>query len=118
LSFDIVVADIDHQRGIVDEDVDAAKGIGRRRRHGQCRRFVSDIDLDGNGPPATGDDLVGHRLRAFPIEIGDDDSRAGRRQTQGIGPADGIAAPAGASDDRDFAIKAELVEGEGHGSVS
>ena len=51
---------------------------------------------------AVGDDLLGHPLRRFGIDIGDDDRRTLARQCLGIGLAD---ATTGSGDDGDLVFE-------------
>ena len=65
-------------RGVVDEDVDAAQLCHDTLGHRLDGAAVGDVDLDGDGAPAAGRDLLGDpvALRFRPA----DDGGAGRRQ--------------------------------------
>ena len=89
-----------------DGGVDECLGAGR----------LAHVVRVGDGRPAGGDDLRGHgrrrpRVRADTVhraaEVVHDDARAPLGQQAGIGPTD---APAGAGDDGDAPVEAELAQ--------
>ena len=102
--------DLDHERGIVDEDVDTAEfGLGGSG-HGGDGGLVRDVGAKTERLSASGSDFCGDGLGAVFIDVGNDNGGAGCREAQGIGAADRITASAGAGNDGHFAVEAELVD--------
>ena len=76
------------QCGVVDEDVDAAEGCGRRRDQRLDIRAVRDVARTGDGLAARRDDLGGNRIAAVLPEVRDCDRGARISEPQRNGAAD------------------------------
>ena len=88
-------------RGVVDQDVDAAEGFDGFRRHAFDFFFIADVDLEPEGLRAGRFGDLGRRHIEFP-HIGDHHRGAVGRETAGERLAD---AAAGAGDDGDLAFQ-------------
>ena len=106
--------------GVVDQDVDAAKGgIGLFHQPVALRPFA-DMGADSDGAAAKGTAFLGHRFAIFQIAAGDDDIGAALGQS-----LDHLIAqtPAAAGDQRHLAgeikqgIKGGRGCGGGHGGI-
>ena len=102
--------DLDHERGIVDEDVDAAEFPFGGSGHCGDGGLVRDVSAYAECLAASGGDFCSDGLGAVFINVGNDHGCTCGRETQGISATDGISAPTGAGDDGHFAVKAELVD--------
>ena len=95
---------LEHEgRGVVDEDVEAAKadlGRGRQRRG---IRWPGDVGVDEDGLAAGGDDAVAHLGAASIVDVADDDRGAMFGEQLGRGGADAVG---GAGDEGDFVREA------------
>ena len=89
--------DVDEDRRVVDEDIDAAEGFHRFRRHAVGVFFLRNIDFQRERFSALGANLVGYWLAVE--NIGDDDRRAFFGQLAAIRRADMARA---AGDDGDL----------------
>ena len=82
---------------VVDEDVDAAEFVHRRRRELVAARFIRDV-----GAHEMAFHLGRHRLAFVGIELRDHHLRAFLRQAMRVGAAETLAR---AGDDRDFVLE-------------
>src|SRR5690606_24491946 len=88
--------------GVVDEDVHAPERLYRRVHHLLHLGLVADVNRHRDSLPAGSMDLIGHRLRAFEFEIGNDDFSS----LLGVAEADSAANPLCATrDNRHLTLK-------------
>src|SRR6266700_8279408 len=82
------------QRGVVDENIDAAEALDRGRHHRLDRLGVGDVGQARERPAAFAFDLMHYRLDFVAVRARvDDDRGAGRGQLEGNGAADVASGP-------------------------
>ena len=87
------------ERGVVDEDVEAAEGFERAGDHGGDRCVVGDVDAQRVRAPARGTDRLCDRFAV--LEIGNHDAGAGgAERLRELRPQRGFCAEGGPGDDR------------------
>lgn len=95
--------EIDHDRRIVDQDVDSPEGVDRRLGH--CGSGFSGAHVDADGV-ALAAESVGDLLRSLYVDVGNDHRCAGLREGRGI---DHPNTTGSAGDDGDLAGEIEHI---------
>ena len=83
-----VLREVAHDRGVVDEDVDAAERVDGGARHGLCRREIGHVDGHADGGEAVGLELVGGLGGGALVDVGQHDRGAGLAQRAPVDHAD------------------------------
>ena len=97
--------EVGHDRGVVDEDVDAAERFGRGGRHCLGRLGSSDVDGDADRARAAARcELLGGTLRGLGVDVGEHDRGADLGEGAAVDRADAAGA---AGDDRDLSREVE-----------
>ena len=96
---------VGHDRGVVDQDVDAPERFGRGGRHCLCRLGSSDVDGDADRARAGARcELLGGTLRGFRVDVGEHDRGADLGERPAVDRPDAAGA---AGDDRDLSREVE-----------
>ena len=103
--------EVDHDRRVVDQDVDAAERVHRGLCHrlGGLRR--ADVDTDADRPMALGAERLGRLRRRVVVDVGEHDRRPGLGQRLGVDHAD----PTGAAGDHGHLVGQVEQLCSGHG---
>ncbi len=98
---DVRVVDVVVDRGVVDEHVDAAEGVGGRLGAGFSRVGVGDVGLDEQRLTVPVE--CGHAGRgALGVHLGDHDLRTLVEEASGVREPDALSRP---RDDRDLVVE-------------
>ena len=103
-----VLREVPHDRGVVDEDVDAAERVDRGARHGLRRREIPHVDGHADHAGAVGLQRVGGLGGGALVDVGEHHGGAGFAECTPVGHADAAGTT---GDDGDLPGQVEELRG-------